>query len=230
MVATERLALVKNTFSDYPGKIACALFLKGCNLRCPYCQNSNLALGRDDDTLVFWSEAAKFLQSRAGIIPAAVISGGEALLHPALPELIAFVKNLGYAVKLDINGSLPGRLAKVLDTLDYIAMDLKTEAHLRLTGFTPEAQAESLELLNASGKEFEVRSVVAPDFCGRAELAAVAGKVKASKALLWRLLPFRPGGCLDAGFNALPGCPESFLKEMQLFLTAEHGIAIPVIA
>ena len=104
--------LVKTTCVDYPGILAGSFFLKGCNLRCPYCYNTGLVLGKDDGTqpLNTVQELFDHLEKRQGILKGLTISGGEPLLNPFTPLIIRKAKELGYLVKLDTNGTLPDEL------------------------------------------------------------------------------------------------------------------------
>ena len=118
--------LQKMTLLDYPGKVACTLFLQGCNFRCPFCHNSDL-LGGSAEAFMTKEELLDFLKKRKGLLDAVCVSGGEPTLQKDLPELLAGIKALGYSVKLDTNGSRPEILkALVKDGLvDYVAMDVK---------------------------------------------------------------------------------------------------------
>ena len=119
--------LQKLTLLDYPGKMACTVFLSGCDLRCPFCHNSELwgaAPAVCDE-----EELMRFLEKRRGMLEGVAFTGGEALLTPGLPALIARVKALGYAVKLDTNGTHPDRLLALIrdGLIDYAAMDVKND-------------------------------------------------------------------------------------------------------
>ena len=132
MIAGGMFALVKTTLLDFPGKVAASVFLPGCNLRCPYCQNPDFAdPGRKNAEESFNIEIEgfrRFLSKRAGILGGLAVSGGEALLHPLLPDVIAAAEEHGLPVKLDTAGLLPHILEPYLNTgkLAYVAMDLKT--------------------------------------------------------------------------------------------------------
>ena len=120
--------LVKTTLVDFPGRVAGSFFLKGCNLRCPYCYNTELITGNaGDDTI---NELFAHLEKRQGILTGIVISGGEPLLNPYTKEIILKAKELEYKVKLDTNGTLPEKLAELLEDEklrpDFVAMDIKT--------------------------------------------------------------------------------------------------------
>nr|MCR5061785.1 radical SAM protein [Treponema sp.] len=135
--------LVKTTCVDYPELVAGAFFLKGCNIRCPYCYNIGLVLSEremkertdyeeisNDNELNSVQELFDLMEKRQGILKGIVISGGEPLINPYTPLIIQKAKTLGYKVKLDTNGTLPDELQAFLDNEnlrpDFIAMDLKT--------------------------------------------------------------------------------------------------------
>ena len=111
---------------DYPGKVASTVFLQGCNFRCPFCHNSSL-LGAAEDAPIPEEMFFSFLKKRQGLLDGVCITGGEPTLTPELPELIRKIKALGYAVKLDTNGSRPEILKKLVQEglIDYVAMDIK---------------------------------------------------------------------------------------------------------
>ncbi len=117
--------LQKMTLLDYPGKVACTVFLSGCNLRCPFCHNASLVLPERLTPAMEQAELLAFLKKRKGLLDGVCITGGEPTLHKDLPQLIEQVKDLGYAVKLDTNGSDPDMLKKVLPMVDHVAMDVK---------------------------------------------------------------------------------------------------------
>ena len=118
--------LQKMTLVDFPGKVACTVFLSGCNYRCPFCHNSELFLGKPQ-TIMSEDDLIRFLDGRQGLLDGVCVSGGEPTLHKDLPQLLRRIKELGYAVKLDTNGTRPEMVAKLLEEklVDYIAMDIK---------------------------------------------------------------------------------------------------------
>ena len=119
--------LQKLTLLDYPGKVACTVFLAGCNLRCPFCHNSELLDAAAAPPVMDDAELLAFLEKRKGLLDGVAITGGEPCLHPDLPELMRKIRALGFAVKLDTNGYHPELLGQILDEglADYIAMDVK---------------------------------------------------------------------------------------------------------
>ena len=118
--------LQKLTLLDYPGRTACTVFLSGCNFRCPFCHNAPLLTAADEDGMDE-DELLAFLKKRQGLLDGVAVTGGEPLLRPELPALLEKIKALGYAVKLDTNGTNPAMLKALLHerVLDYVAMDIK---------------------------------------------------------------------------------------------------------
>lgn len=157
--------LQKLTLLDYPGKTACTAFLAGCDLRCPFCHNSEL-----------WGSApavtdgeglAAFLEKRRGLLEGVVFTGGEALLRSELPSLIRRVKEMGFSVKLDTNGTHPDRLRALIGEglIDYAAMDVKNslERYALTCGMEDmalEPIKESAALLKEGRIPYEFRTTV----------------------------------------------------------------------
>ncbi len=119
--------LQKMTLLDYPGLVACTVFTGGCNLRCPFCHNASLVLPERaaDDTDE--AEVLRFLEKRQGMLDGVAVTGGEPLLHADLPDFLRRVRDLGYRIKLDTNGTFPDRLRAVVEEglVDRVAMDVK---------------------------------------------------------------------------------------------------------
>ena len=118
----QKLSLV-----DYPGHVAAALFLSGCNMRCGYCHNPELVLPERLAPSIPVEEAMIFLKSRVGKLDGVVISGGEPTVNEDLPVLCRMIKSLGFDVKLDTNGTHPDMVRGMIEegTIDFIAMDVK---------------------------------------------------------------------------------------------------------
>ena len=118
--------LQKTTLLDYPGQVACTVFLAGCNLRCPFCHNASLVLERPQPRIAE-AEFFAFLKKRRGILDGVSVTGGEPTLRPELPEFIGRIRELGFRVKLDTNGTNPAMLRGLLENglLNYVAMDIK---------------------------------------------------------------------------------------------------------
>ena len=118
--------LQKMTLLDFPGKVACTVFLHGCNYRCPFCHNSELLEGRPEPLMTV-EEFLAFLKKRVGLLDGVCVSGGEPTLSPDLQDLVVAIKELGYGVKLDTNGSRPAVLKALVaeGLVEYVAMDIK---------------------------------------------------------------------------------------------------------
>jgi pyruvate formate lyase activating enzyme len=121
--------LQKFTLIDYPGKLACTIFLYGCNFRCGYCHNPELALPKKVDGVYSEEAILDFLKSKKGYIEGVCITGGETLLNPDLPPLLKKIKSMKYKIKLDTNGSNPDLLQEIINKklVDYLAMDIKLD-------------------------------------------------------------------------------------------------------
>lgn len=117
----------KTTLVDFPGKVAATIFTRGCTFRCGFCHNPELVLPEKFIPLLDENELFDFFQKRAGKLQGVCITGGEPTMQKDLPQFIKKLKDLGYAVKLDSNGSLPDVLEKLIaaGNIDYIAMDIK---------------------------------------------------------------------------------------------------------
>lgn len=158
--------LQKMTLLDYPGKVACTVFLSGCNFRCPFCHNSQL-LGAEAEKIMDPEQFLAFLKGRQGLLDAVCVSGGEPTLTPGLAELLRAIKALGYSVKLDTNGSRPQVLKALVaeHLVDYVAMDVKNSParYPQTTGLSQMDLApieESLQFLLAGNVDYELRTTV----------------------------------------------------------------------
>lgn len=151
--------LQKTSLLDFPEKIAAIVFTMGCNFRCGYCHNPELINGEAKIEEVF-----EFLKTRQGKLDGIVITGGEPCLQKDLPEFIKQVKELGFAVKLDTNGSFPEMLEKVLPDLDYVAMDIKAplEKYSQIVNVDVDTSKilKSIEVLKNGGVDYEFRTTV----------------------------------------------------------------------
>ena len=157
----------KLTLIDYPGKIACTLFTGGCNFRCPFCHNSGLVLNPEQAQPVAQQPVLEYLKKRRFIIDGVCVSGGEPLLQPDIENFLASLKEMGYSVKLDTNGSFPDRLKSAVNSglVDYVAMDIKNSpehyaATVGIDNYDVSQVRDSAEFLMSGAVDFEFRTTV----------------------------------------------------------------------
>ncbi len=168
----------KLTLLDYPGKCACTVFLAGCNLRCPFCHNAALVTGHAP-TAMTEEEFFAFLKKRKGLLDGVCVTGGEPTLRHDLPDFLQKIKEAGYLVKLDTNGTNPAMLRQLIDDklIDYVAMDIKSspEKYRETCGGIDVLPAvrESVEILKAGQVEYEFRTTCAKPFQNEQAMEAI---------------------------------------------------------
>lgn len=208
--------LVKTTLVDYPGLTAGSFFLKGCNLRCPYCYNVGLVRPPyDEKNMISVNELFAYLEKRQGLISGLVISGGEPLINPLTPHIIKKAKSLGYKIKLDTNGTMPQKLKAFVEDKDlrpnFIAMDLKTSparyaydiCKTENNDFCFEKiLSNSIEIIKAYDKTCcEWRTVLVPTLTEREDIKNMASFLP--KDACWQFAQFQNTNCLNKDFNNL---------------------------
>ncbi|MBQ7829536.1 MAG: anaerobic ribonucleoside-triphosphate reductase activating protein [Clostridia bacterium] len=166
------VGLQKLTLLDYPGKAACTLFTRGCNFKCPFCHNASLVVRADEQKPYANADILAFLKKRAGVLDGVAITGGEPTLVSGLYDLIKEIKALGYAVKLDTNGTRPEVIRRLVEDnlVDYVAMDIKNHpSKYAYTVGLPDSYdlspiIESKNYLMEGHVDFEFRTTVAKPF------------------------------------------------------------------
>lgn len=168
------------TLLDYPGFVACTVFLGHCNFRCPFCQNGNLVLHPEREPLIDEETVFSHLEKRKGLLDGVCITGGEPTLESELPDFLGKVREMGYRIKLDTNGYRPEVLAVLLrkKLLDYVAMDIKNSPGryaetAGLPGLDVLRIQDSVELLKKGETDYEFRTTVARELHGREELLQI---------------------------------------------------------
>lgn len=171
----------KLTLLDYPEKTACTLFTLGCNYRCPYCHNSSLVCMEANSQVFDTPEVLNFLKTRQVLLDGVCISGGEPLLHKELAGFLQAVKELGFLVKLDTNGSFPDELKKLVKRglVDFVAMDIKNSAEkysrtIGLSEYDFEAVEASVAFLLSDQIPYEFRTTVVRELHTEDDLLAIA--------------------------------------------------------
>ena len=160
----------KLTLLDFPGKTACTVFTGGCNFKCPFCHNALLVTEMDEDEFTE-EEIFAHLKKRRNVLDGVAVTGGEPLLQKDIERFLYEIKELGYSVKLDTNGSFPEKLKGILELglVDYVAMDIKNskELYSETTGvknFDLKPVEESVELLKNGVVDYEFRTTVTGNF------------------------------------------------------------------
>lgn len=178
----------KNSLIDYPGKLSCVIFLAGCNFNCPYCHNPSLVNGCAECPASLKDDGLySFLESRKDFLDGVVISGGEPTLQKNLVNLCERIKNLGYSVKLDTNGSRPKDLKCLIDNglVDYVAMDIKTDpvrySGLIGKGCNPDDLLSSIQMILESSPEYEFRTTCVRGFVDGSVIERIAEIIKGAR-------------------------------------------------
>jgi len=220
----------KNSLIDYPGKIGCVLFTAGCNLRCPYCHNPSLVLV-DQQGCAPWieeKEVFRFLAGRRSLLDGVVISGGEPTLHPDIGPFCERIKQMGYAVKLDTNGSRPEVIDHLIrnDLVDYIAMDIKTLPDLYETFLGarcgPQPILSSIRLILECGKSHEFRTTCVKPIITDQVMEGIAQLIQGT--LMYALQKFVPTQVLRPEFFQGPGSGCTVQELGQLKSIAEKWV------
>ncbi len=208
--------LYKFSLVDYPGKIACIVFTGGCNLRCAFCHNPVLVFDPTSQPRVTESEFFHYLERRKGLLEGVVITGGEPMLHADLPEFIEKIRNHGYLVKLDTNGSFPDRLEQILESpgVNALGMDYKTCAdnYNYVTGIPdadlPHRVRTSITLAMNQYKdkniEVDVRTTVHKSLHPFETLAKMKEELLSMGVTQWTLQQFNPVETIDSNLSSEP--------------------------
>ena len=211
--------LQKLTLLDFPGRVACTVFTAGCNLRCPFCHNSDLVLPERKPPLLDAEEFFSFLKKRQGVLEGVCVTGGEPLLQKDIAPFLRRIKELGFAVKLDTNGCFPNLLRELVEDglVDFVAMDIKNSpARYPQTAGIPTLDLnpiqDSVSFLLSGAVDYEFRTTVAAQLhdeeCFRDIARWIAG------ARRYALQEFKDSGdILTQGLS--PCTPE----QMQAFLS-----------
>lgn len=211
--------LQKLTLLDFPGHVACTVFTAGCNLRCPFCHNSELVLPERKPLLMDEEDFFSFLKKRTGILEGVCVTGGEPLLQQDIADFLHRIKGLGFSVKLDTNGCFPTVLRSLVKEglVDFVAMDIKNSpARYGQTAGIPDFDLtpiqESVAFLLSGTVDYEFRTTVAAQFHDEASFRDIARWIAGAKR--YALQEFKDSGDILTG-GLTPCSPE----QMQVFLS-----------
>lgn len=199
----ERLSMV-----DFGDRLATTLFTAGCNFRCPFCHNSSLATGEVGEQIAE-SEIFSYLEQRKNILAGVCISGGEPTLNPDLPEFVSRIKNLGYAVKLDTNGTNPDMLMRLVNggLIDYVAMDVKSgkKGYPLLSGVEEPPMGNicrSVEYLLGGAVECEFRTTLVYELHDESDITEMRDWLAGAKRMFLQKF-VSCEGCLVQGLHSV---------------------------
>ena len=208
----------KITLLDYPGKVACTVFTAGCNFRCPFCHNASLVTHIDNSVSFSEQEILDYLEKRQGILEGVCITGGEPLLQPDIAKFLKKIKALGYAVKLDTNGSFPEKLKDLIEEklVDYVAMDIKNSKEkyaetIGVDGKFMENIEKSISYLLENKVDYEFRTTVVSQFHTPQDIVSIGEWIKGANKYF--LQNFVDSG--DLICNNLTAVDKSVLCNMQ---------------
>ena len=215
--------LQKTTLIDYPGKIACVVFLAGCNFRCPWCYSSELVLPLKivNQPRISEKEFFDFLRDRQGLLEGIVICGGEPTVNKDLAKFIEKIKGFGYSVKLDTNGSNPEMLKELTEAklIDYVAMDIKASSNNKVyegvlgEGVKFSDIEKSVDFLKNSNIDFEFRTTVVNLIHKKEEFLEIA-KWIGGPSVKYYLQNFRAEKTIDPEFEKVKPFSDDFLREV----------------
>lgn len=190
---------------DWDGKIVCTVFTPGCNFRCPFCHNASLAL--NDAEIIDEEEISSYLLARRGLVDGVCISGGEPTLQSDLEAFCEKVKQGGYKIKLDTNGTNPSMLKRLIDKglVDYVAMDVKNSpAKYAVTAGISRLELDkvqkSVSFLKSCGVAYEFRTTVISEFHADADMKMIASWIEGADAYFLQKYVDREG-CIAHGFH-----------------------------
>jgi len=207
---------------EFPGKISSVVFIGGCNLRCPYCHNLDLVLPEllKEIPDVPESEIINELKNRKGFIDGVAFTGGEPLLSTKLKGFFKRIKDeVKIDIKLDTNGTQPGKLKEVLPLVDYIAMDVKTSPLKYPLATGGKAEFKNIEKSIGIIKEiknYEFRTTMVPGIVDKEDVKRICKKI--GKVKKYVLQNFRNVKTLSPEFSEMKSYPDGYLKETALIL------------
>ena len=222
--------LQKLSLLDYPGTVACTVFTGGCNFRCPFCHNSALVLPELINKNNEEEKVLSFLKKRQGVLDGVAITGGEPLLHADMPEFLAKVREMGFKIKLDTNGTFPDRLIEIVNAglVDRVAMDIKNppELYARTVGLEKldiQAIERSKDFLLEGRVDYEFRTTAVKGLHTEDSIARAAKWIEGAKE--YYLQQYKDSGQILSG-----GGLEAFNEEEMHALAEAARPYVPAVA
>jgi pyruvate formate lyase activating enzyme len=217
-------AIRKFSTIDYPGKLACVLGTKGCNMHCHWCHNYDLVSFdfSSDCQIISEPEVMEFLKDRTGFIEGVVISGGEPTLHKNLPKFCGTVKSLGFAIKLDTNGTHPHMIETLINEhlIDYVAMDIKTDFQhypaITKNEFHPEKIKQSIDLLLNGSLPYEFRTTCVKPFVNKARIEKIGELIRGADHLFLQKFDHTHAASYDYAGNSAAGFDDAEMSDLRL--------------
>jgi pyruvate formate lyase activating enzyme len=209
----------KTTLLDYPGHLAATLFLGGCNMRCPFCHNSSLVTNTASQPIIGVEEVLTTLAKRRNILEGVCITGGEPTIYPDLWELITAIKDLGFKIKLDTNGTNPSILKALVagHLVDYVAMDIKNskENYSLSSGVATsdlKQVSESVSFLLTNPIPYEFRTTIVKEHHTQQDILSIGQWINGAKA--YYLQSYK-----DSGDILSPGLSSHSKETLLSFVT-----------
>lgn len=213
--------LFKTSLVDYPGKVSSVIFTGGCNLRCGYCHNPDLALNSPALEKIDDNEVLSFLEMRKGLLDGITVSGGEPTMDRGLIPFLTAVKSLGLSIKLDTNGFFPRVVSECIEKklIDYAAVDVKTspEKYPALTckDISFSEVLSTLDILKKSQIDYEIRTTCVPGYAEIDDIIKIGESVgRVKKYYLQQFVNINT--LLDSGIRMLHPYTSTHLKDLKI--------------
>jgi len=229
--------LKKLSLTDYPGKLSCVVFLLGCNYRCPWCYAKDFVSSEDTkedprNQKIKENIFFNFLKEKRGLLEGVVLTGGEPTVHNDLPDFAKKIKDIGYSIKLDTNGSNPNLLKFLIKErlIDYVSMDVKApkEKYMQTIGFSGcssyyllDKIEQSMNTLKQERIEYEFQTTVVPGVLKKEDILKITRWIAPAESYFLR--EFKPDNTLDEKFQESKPYPKEYLLKIQKAVSPFFG-------
>jgi len=216
--------IIKTSLIDFPGRVSSVLFFQGCNFRCPYCYNVDVVLPERFTEPIPVKDVLSFLEKRKGLVDGVVLLGGEPLLQLDIVKFARTVKEMGFAVKLDTNGSKFEKLKEMVEkgAVDYVAMDVKApldfQDYHRVTNCSKkdfESVVKSVNFLINSDIDYELRTTLAPGLVEAQDILKIAGQIRGAKRYVIQNFFSQAPEYIDNSFKGRKSFPPWELEKLK---------------